>query len=135
MNLSRKILELKCFAFLPDEDDATVLSLYAGQLVAPRHPNLLDLFLQQVLNGRGTLSQVRVLLVAEYEEGRTGKLWLERERGEHQSGKTSHLFLEMIFCARIEWRHSATSLICLETVLLSTMKTRARVEEENVSRI
>ena len=41
----------------------------------------------------------------------------------------------MIFWDRIEWRHSATSLICLETVLLSTMKTRARAEPEKVSRI
>ena len=72
MNLSRQILELEWFAFLPNEDDAAVLALNAGQLVTSRHPNLLNLFLQQVLNSRGALGQIRVLLVAEYEKRRAG---------------------------------------------------------------
>ena len=40
----------------------------------------------------------------------------------------------MVSRERMEWRHSATSLICLETVLLSTTKMTALAEEENVSR-
>ena len=71
MDVSWKILELESFPFLPDVDDATVLSLKAGQLAASGLPNLLDLFLQQVLDSRGTLGQIRVLLVAENQEGRS----------------------------------------------------------------
>ena len=74
MDVSWKILELKSFPLLPDVDDATVLALEASQLAASGLPNLLDLFLQQVLDSRGTLGQIRVLLVAEYEERRAGNI-------------------------------------------------------------
>ena len=69
MDLTGEILELKRFAFLPDEDDAPVFSFNAGKLVAPGHPDLLDLLLHEVLHSWGPLGKISVLFVANDEDG------------------------------------------------------------------